>query len=152
MAPPPQPKAASKSKAARKRKAEAAPSTQKAAKFAKSKAWEVERIVEESGAWGGHKRWFVVEWAHENYTPSWEAWRNAGGAAGTPVLTWMPLKKVRRLQAFQAWEAARATATASELACALREARARLREALGKAAPSQQLSVCQPHPASLSRR
>ena len=35
---------------------------------------------------------------------------------------------------------------ASELACALREARARLREALGKAAPSQQLSVSHPTP------
>ena len=56
------------------------------------------------------------------------------------------------VQEAAAWEAARATATASELACALREARARLREALGKAAPSQQLSVSQPHPASLSRR
>ena len=69
-------------------------------------AFEVQRVVREEGGWGGHRRWFVVEWSHEGYEPSWEAWRSAGGEVGSPVLTWMPLKEVINLIAFREWEEA----------------------------------------------
>ena len=80
----------------------------KAAKKKKltDEAYAVEQIVEEAGAWGGHKRWFLVEWSHEGYEPGWERWRSPGcGQPGTPVRTWLPLRKVCTWEAFQRWEA-----------------------------------------------
>ena len=74
----------------RKRKAAASPKT--AAKPKKAKpapvVGEVARFVRESGAWGGHSRWLLAEWAHEGYDPSWEAWRSKGeGEPGSPVVS-----------------------------------------------------------------
>ena len=96
------------------------PKTSKAAKKARRaptvESYEIQRIVWEEGAWGGEKRWFAVEWAHVGYDESWEAWRNAGGEPGTPVLTWMPLRKARRLTAFREWEDAAAERAAERAA------------------------------------
>ena len=78
-----------------------------------SEKFEVEEFIEESGRWGGSSRWLVARWAHEGYEPWWEAYRNAGGEAGTPVLTWMPLREARKFLAFDRWEAAKA-ATSTE--------------------------------------
>ena len=89
-----------------------------------AESYEITRIVREEGAWGGHKRWFAVEWAHVGYEPSWEAWRNAGGEPGTPVLTWKPLREVRNLTAFAEWEAERAAAEAAAAAVEAAEAEA----------------------------
>ena len=69
---------------------QASPKTAAPAKKTKPAAvvGEVARIVRESGAWGGHRRWFLAEWAHEGYDPSWEAWRSKGeGEPGTPVVS-----------------------------------------------------------------
>ena len=93
------------------------PSSKRTKKQKRSKlteeAYEITRIVREEGAWGGHKRWFAVEWSHVGYEPSWEAWRNAGGEPGTPVLTWKPLREARCLTAFAEWEAAAAERAAA---------------------------------------
>ena len=67
--------------------------------------FEVESIVEESGPWGGHRRWFMVKWA--GYHASWEAWR-IRGEPGTPLETWEPLRTVARTQALADWDRARA--------------------------------------------
>ena len=101
-------------KQSRKRGTPASSSPKTSGKKAKKatlteETYEIERIVQESGAWGGHRRWFLVEWSHAGYEPSWEAWRSAGadcGAPGTPVRTWMPLSKVRNQVAFHEWEEA----------------------------------------------
>lgn len=72
----------------------------------------VSRIVrQETGPWGKRRKletWYVAEWDHSSYEPWWEQWRNAGGAPGTPVLTWMGLREARRYLAFNDWVAARA--------------------------------------------
>ena len=73
----------------RKRKAAASPKTEAKAKKTKPApvVGEVARFVRESGAWGGHSRWFLAEWTHEGYQPWWEAWRSKGeGEPGTPVV------------------------------------------------------------------
>ena len=67
--------------------------------------FEVERITEEAGRWGGHSRWFLVQW--KGYHPSWEPYR-ARGEPGTPVETWEPLTVMRRTEALKAWDAAKA--------------------------------------------
>ena len=88
----------------------ASPRTAAKPKAAKTAVFgEVARFVQESGAWGGHKRWFLAEWDHEGYEPSWEKWRSRGeGEPGTPVLTWMPLREARRFTAWEEWEEAKA--------------------------------------------
>ena len=104
LPPPPSPQQPTRS-LKRKVLAPAEPKTKKVKKE-RTAAFEVERIVSEAGAWGGHSRWFVAEWSHVGYEPTWERWRNAGGNPGEPVLTWMPLREVRNLVAFREWEGA----------------------------------------------
>ena len=88
LPPPPSTQPKPPSGVKRRKSTELSPATTKKAKKARltEKSYDVERIVEESGPWGGHSRWFAVQWAHEGYEPSWEAWRNAGGLPGTPVV------------------------------------------------------------------
>ena len=98
-----------------KRKAAAEPATKAAKKTKAVTHFDVARILEEAGKWGGHSRWFLVEWDHAGYTPSWEAWRSPGcGQPGSPVLQWLPLRSVSMTDAFKEWEAAKATAEAAE--------------------------------------
>lgn len=71
-----------------------------AARKAKQQTFEVDCIVEEHGAWGGHTRWFIVRWM--GYHPDWERARIPGrGAVGTPVETWEPLATMRRTVALK---------------------------------------------------
>ena len=89
--------------------AKAAEPAPKRRKPAAKTLYDLAAIREESGRWGGYSRWFLVEWDHSGYEPSWEAWRSPGcGEPGTPVLQWLPLPKVRSTMAFREWEAAKA--------------------------------------------
>jgi hypothetical protein len=83
---------------ARKARAKTAPPPPQPKPPKEPSRWEVERIVEESGAWGGHKRWFLVEW--KGYSPSWEKWR-VQGEVGSPIATWEPLRRMSRTQALK---------------------------------------------------
>lgn len=71
--------------------------------------YEVRQILAEEHTTGAARCYYLVEWA--GYDVSWEAWR-ISGEPGTPLRTWEPLKFVRRTEAFQAWQAARAPAAA----------------------------------------
>ena len=63
----------------------------------------IERILEERATTGRAKRWYLVQW--EGYHPSWETWRIMG-SEGDPLVTWEPLKNVRRSAAYEAWREA----------------------------------------------
>ena len=98
LPPPPQPPLVG-----RKRSKRAATSTPPPKKAKAQSRFEVEKIVEEAGAWGGHKRWFLVQW--KGYDPAWEPWR-VSGAKGSPIATWEPLRRMSRTEALAAWDAA----------------------------------------------
>jgi hypothetical protein len=100
--PPPKPPKQPRKKAPKRRAAPPKPPPKKRQR--QEQRWEIDAIVEESGRWGGHSRWFLVRWA--GYHPDWERLR-VRGAVGSPVETWEPLRTMARTQALIDWDAAK---------------------------------------------